>query len=304
MTDSATPRLIYRESIPDSSLQPFVTRTYELQSISTGDETVTGVIIDTRDPLLGRLLPNADANLIFDLGRSAAWRTSARPRRSRGRGFVVGVVHEPVPVSFGPGVHLFGVAFAVGRPWPFLSVPAIELAGRIVSLTDLWGDEARPIESHLRSLASFEERATWAHRTLSHYTPDEPLGDSDLQEIIARVQATSGAVRVDALAAAAGLTRQRFARWFASRVGMGPKHFIRLSRVQALLSHVLDGPIDNWTDVAARFGYYDQAHMIGEFTWFTGMPPERFLRARASHLAAAAPRSSSRPDGRTRTLDR
>ena len=93
MTDTATPRLIYRESIPDSSLQPFVTRTYELQSIATGDETVTGVVIDGSDPLLGRLLPNADANLIFDLGRSAAWRTLARPRRSRGRGFVVGVMH-------------------------------------------------------------------------------------------------------------------------------------------------------------------------------------------------------------------
>jgi AraC-like DNA-binding protein len=283
-------RLVYREARPDARLDPplasFVTRFYEVEVVAAADPAFGGTELDTRDPLLRRLLPNADANLIFDLGTPRSWRSSARLPRSRGRSFAAGVVTEPRAGSFGPGTHLFGVAFAVGRAEPLLPVPANELADRIVSLADVWGDEAAAIETGLGRLRSFEERAERMGRALRPRLGDAPAPDDDLAEILAQARSTSAAVRVDALARGAGLSRQRFTRWFRDRVGMGPKRFFRIARAEALLHHALTGRREPWADVAGRFGYFDQAHMIAEFTWLTGTPPERFVRDRARSTTA------------------
>jgi AraC-like DNA-binding protein len=278
----AKPPLVYRETIPDPCLQPFVTRIYEVRSTAAPAEGGRTLVFDAEDPLVRRLLPNADANVIVDLGTPGAWRATGVPNEPRGRAFVVGVMQEPRPVSFHAGVHLFGVAFAVGRSLPLFAVTPARLADRIVRLADVWGDEAMSIEHHLRRLPTFEERAAWMCQTLARRVSIRPCDDSELQAILAHVRSRVGAVRVHGLAADAGLSRQRFTRWFESSVGMGPKRFTRLARIHGLLTRVLTGPVRSWTDVAGAFGYYDQAHMIAEFSWFTGLAPEAFLRARAS----------------------
>jgi AraC-like DNA-binding protein len=279
---TALPRLVYCEAIPDPFLQPFVTRIYEVRSTASPAEDGRGLVFGCEDPLVRRLLPNADANLIVDLGTPGTWRTAGVPNYSRGRAFVVGVMQEPRPVSFNAGVHLFGVAFAVARSLPLFAVMPTLLADRIVRLADVWGDEALSIDHHLRTLTSFEERAAWMCQALARRVSIRPRDDSELQAILAHVRSRRGAARVHALAADAGLSRQRFTRWFESSVGMGPKRFIRLARIHALLTRVLSSPVCSWTDVAGAFGYYDQAHMIAEFSWFTGLAPDAFLRARAS----------------------
>lgn len=232
------------------------------------------------DPLLRRLLPNADANLVFDLGPARVVPSfgSAAVRSAR----VVGVCPGPVSTSLGPDVDLFGVAFGVGRARPFLPVAPTELAGRIGDLAELWEGEADALGERLRG-RTFEERVDVIEQVLAARIPARDPADSELQAVIERIGADPGGIRVAPLAANTGLSRQRFTRWFTDAVGMGPKRFARIRRAQALLRHVTDGSDEDWSQVALRLGYYDQAHMIGDFHWFTGDSPARF---RAAHRAA------------------
>lgn len=283
MTRSTGPsqRIGYRELAPAAHLAPYVARFYQLRS---GDSE--GAPIDLADPILRRLLPNGDANLLFDLGAGPAFtlpavlapRSAPRPGLARPPALAQGVVSEPVPVQFHPGLDLVGVAFVVGRSRPFLPVSAGDLAGRLVDLADLWGDPAHRLTDRLRG-RPFEERVALLEVALERLLPDAPT-DPELDAVIEQIAAEPGRVRVASLAADAGLSRQRFSRWFRDAVGLSPKRFGRVSRLQGLLDQIGRGPVESWSRLALRLGYYDQAHMIADFGWWMGESPARFAAGR------------------------
>lgn len=75
-----------------------------------------------------------------------------------------------------------------------------------------------------------------------------------------------------------GTTRQTLARRFRREIGLTPKEFSRLVRFNALLVKAAR-PGRDWSALAARLGYYDQAHMISEFKRLTGFTPGAFFAA-------------------------
>jgi AraC-like DNA-binding protein len=61
-------------------------------------------------------------------------------------------------------------------------------------------------------------------------------------------------------------------------VGVSPKLFARIARFEAALDRMARLPQGSWTEVAHRFGYYDQMHMVHDFSRFTGETPTRTLQ--------------------------
>jgi methylphosphotriester-DNA--protein-cysteine methyltransferase len=96
--------------------------------------------------------------------------------------------------------------------------------------------------------------------------------------------AATGAVAIGELCAAAGVSGTHLAQRFKAVVGVTPK---RLARTYRFTSTVLAldpaGPVD-WAAVAARAGYYDQAHFGHDFRSFTGLTPTRYLDIRRRFL--------------------
>jgi hypothetical protein len=67
---------------------------------------------------------------------------------------------------------------------------------------------------------------------------------------------------------------QRFDDW----VGLTPKQYARLARLRAAIAHLGAREPASWADFAVARGYWDQAHMIHEFTALVGVPPAAFRR--------------------------
>jgi AraC-like DNA-binding protein len=55
-----------------------------------------------------------------------------------------------------------------------------------------------------------------------------------------------------------------------------PKLFARLLRFEHALE-LADGGGVGWAEIAQRCGYYDQAHMIGDFQQFAGHSPAAYV---------------------------
>ena len=79
-----------------------------------------------------------------------------------------------------------------------------------------------------------------------------------------------------------GLGERQLERVFVERVGLGPKAFARVARLQAFLPH-LDGAggRTSWAALAVGLGYADQAHMVREIKRLAGVTPTELARARA-----------------------
>ena len=90
------------------------------------------------------------------------------------------------------------------------------------------------------------------------------------------IQRSRGAIRVSEIAHRCGLSCRQMERLLRVWVGISPKPLARIARFQAALVSAAEQPASEWTYVAAEQNYVDQAHLIHEFSGFTGASPTRF----------------------------
>ena len=81
---------------------------------------------------------------------------------------------------------------------------------------------------------------------------------------------------------AIGLSPKRFIERFKSEVGLTPKRYCRILRLQQVIRRAHACPVINWTDLALDCGYFDQAHFVHEFRSLVGMSPTAYAAARTA----------------------
>lgn len=175
---------------------------------------------------------------------------------------------------------------APGTARPLLGVPAAELVGKVVPLGELPGTTARRLDRELRWLTPEE---TVAH--LADVLPERLSGTADAARsrlVRAGVEAMSVRlgrlpVQVGEVARELAVSERQLRNLFTEGVGLSPKHYARIDRVHAVLTHAPTAP---WAELATATGYYDQSHMTSDFRALMGVPPRSYFTGR---LPAATP---------------
>jgi len=84
-------------------------------------------------------------------------------------------------------------------------------------------------------------------------------------------------LRIQALADHFGLSRRLLERRFDAALGLSPKRFARLSRMQHVFRRLALSPGDSVLANALDLGYYDQAHFVHEVEDLTALTPGRIV---------------------------
>jgi AraC-like DNA-binding protein len=95
-------------------------------------------------------------------------------------------------------------------------------------------------------------------------------------------------ITVAEVCALTALSPKRLTALFGTEVGLTPKTYLRVRRLQAALRRLETGT-QQGADIAADLGYFDQAHFVRDFRSFTAITPSQYPRRRAnlpSHLMA------------------
>ncbi|WP_436774623.1 helix-turn-helix domain-containing protein [Yinghuangia sp. YIM S09857] len=163
-------------------------------------------------------------------------------------------------------------------------VPAAELAHRLVPLDDLLGGLGVELAERLRAETTWAARFTAldevflrAVRRGAGADRERPVR-SEVAEAWRRMIAARGRVQVGAVAAELGWSRRYLTARFRGEVGLTPKSFARVLRFEH--AHELATARDPlpWADVADMCGYADQAHLVREWSEFTGRSPTAWRR--------------------------
>lgn len=202
-----------------------------------------------------------------------------------------------VVVRFGPtargglDAHAFGVQQRVRRKYiragqkavmaslhpgtakAVLGVSADAIAGRVVELDDLWGNAAT--QQLLDQLAAARSTIEAARMLESAIT--ERAVDTNSSGLVLQAVKRLASMNVSAVAADLGVSERHLRRVFKEAVGVSPKDFARLVRFDRALSAAQGDSQLNWASIAAASGYYDQAHLIGEFHSISGVTPRALL---------------------------
>lgn len=99
-----------------------------------------------------------------------------------------------------------------------------------------------------------------------------------------RLRQLRGAVPIQDLADAAGLSLRHFQRRFRALTGLNPKHYARICRIGHAVHRKELDPEASWTALAHEAGYADQSHFIRDFKALTGTLPRNFLRGQTPIL--------------------
>ncbi|MFK4088421.1 helix-turn-helix domain-containing protein [Kribbella sp. NPDC020789] len=183
------------------------------------------------------------------------------------------------PRSRSVGVHL--------KPWglaPFVPMPAAELCDRPVTVEQVWGRRAvAELRDRLAMAGGPQEMLTLLEEELMRRL-GETAGLGLVRHTGSVLATAKGSVAIGDLTATVGVSSTHLAQRFKELVGVTPKRLARSYRFTATMLAVdPSGPID-WGEVAARAGYFDQAHFGHEFRAFTGFTPTRYVEIRRRFL--------------------
>jgi AraC-like DNA-binding protein len=227
-----------------------------------------------------RILPTGTLELAINLGQNELrFYDAERPdNRFCLSGAVVSGAHGRgfTPES-AEDVIIIGVHFKPGGAFPFLGLPAGDLADTHVDLETLWGSSAGRLRERLCEVRTSAERFQLLQEALlsrlcqgveQHYAVSAAL------EMFGKNQAGP---RVREAAKYLGLSQRRFIQVFKAEVGMTPKLFSRIQRFQQTRTFIQQNPPPNWTTLALDRGYFDQSHFIREFLEFSGLSPTDYI---------------------------
>jgi AraC-like DNA-binding protein len=195
----------------------------------------------------------------------------------RGWGRVVGL-------RFRPG----GLSALTGSPasaWTDRSVAASEVLPRalVAELAEL----AEPELAH--------DGSAWAQTAeagLAALADDRPDPRYDLLlDVVADMLADHSLLTVAEVADRHCVTVRTVQRMFTHYVGVGPKWVLARYRLHDAVADLDAGRPGTLTDLAVRYGWYDQAHFTRDFTALVGVTPgqyrDRAVTADAGHPASA-----------------
>jgi len=165
---------------------------------------------------------------------------------------------------------LAAVEFRQGGASRFFPLPMIEMSNQIVQLQDVWRKGGH-LRERLLDARTPESKFRALEEVLLDYLNVE--FDEAIAYAIAALRAGASVSRV---ALRLGLSLRTLERRFSAQVGITPKRFARVHRLQRVLRAVRGSSKPDWSLLAAEHGYTDQAHLIHDFQDIAGITPREY----------------------------
>jgi AraC-like DNA-binding protein len=223
-----------------------------------------------------KILPRPGASLWINLNRDEfRWfDESGRVMRVPGA-MLAGPTSHAAVIEFEQGRAHISVTFTLGAAGCFAELPLDVTRDLQVPLGDVWGRPGTALRERVLEAATPQDALDVVEGVLLGRVagPRDPL-------VVAAAGALSAGTAVGKVAADLGVLPRTLRRRFTAQVGLSPKRFARVQRLQRVVQD-LDGRSSvNWAGVAARHGYADQPHLVEEFRQLVGVTPTEYLRSR------------------------
>jgi AraC-like DNA-binding protein len=191
-----------------------------------------------------------------------------------------GVRTEFISIPSGKHAAMFIISFRKGMAYPFFPLPMDEMADRVVDADLLWGNDFAFLRERLLEIneidLKFETVETFLLKHFQSRLVLNPAVGYALAEIIRRPDQ----INFGRLSQTIGYSQKHFISMFKRQVGIAPKAYLKIIRFQKVISEIEQRKEVNWTFISQDCGFYDQAHFINDFKFFSGFTPEEYTKAK------------------------
>lgn len=174
-----------------------------------------------------------------------------------------------------PKAKLFGVRV---RPSVFLlthNIPATALSGQRISLQDLFGYEGKQLTEEMLNSKTLTEAVSLFSNFLMQKATDLPLKYQSVEKWLSKTNFLSPDISTKDIC----LSQRQFERNFKEFTGFSLRKYTKIKRFEQVFRYLQSTKNkENLTEIAYRFGYYDQAHFNRDFKEFTNLSPLQLFR--------------------------
>lgn len=157
----------------------------------------------------------------------------------------------------------------------FFGYPASDLTDHDPDLMTMLGPIGSELEERMLYAPNNAARAQLLIAFLNHRLDIDRRELSPVIASIRRMIDLHGVVNIRTLAKDQFMSERTFERKFKEFSGFRPKLLSRILRFQAAIKE--DTKSISLTDIALKYGYYDQSHFIKDFREFTGYSPKVYF---------------------------
>jgi AraC-like DNA-binding protein len=176
-----------------------------------------------------------------------------------------------------PGGTLL-VRFRTAGAYPFFGRPLSQLTDQYVMLTELWPRERRAqLEAAGGADAVVQATLATLQSALERDDAYDPQSARAVRRAVRLIGVAPALPRIPQLAAALGTSERQLRRGFDHVIGLSPKQYLRVVRFRRALRAARSAAHPDWAAIAELTGYFDQAHMIGEFRELSGVTPSALV---------------------------
>jgi AraC-like DNA-binding protein len=212
-----------------------------------------------------RVLPDGCMDFWFDLDTGAAR--------------LVGAMTEAALVHVPARARRFGLRFQPGAASEYVSEPLSGLVDADAPLADVTRATAFALGERVAAAKDHRARIAVLADFLGAPTARARPRDPRVGRAARLLRTELGSTPVVRIAAKLGLGERQLERLFAERVGVGPKRFARIARLERAIA-LLDTPVRGQAELAAAAGYCDESHLIREFKALAAATPAELARER------------------------
>ncbi len=192
---------------------------------------------------------------------------------------VTGVIAHRFDVTVRDEGWVFGVKFRPGGLASLAGVNARELRDVTVSASEIF-DAATVAElDELGPQHSTDECRVRANIVLGRLATSPDDDYRLLLDVVITMLEDRSLVRVAQVEERCGIGTRALQRLFQRYVGVSPKWVLARYRIHDAVTDLDAGYAGTLADLAARYGWFDQAHFTREFTDLVGVPPGEYQRA-------------------------
>lgn len=236
-------------------------------------------------PLLSqRVVPNGYIELIIHLTDSHCELLLGRSYAKSPDYTLIGLFTAPYDVHFREKVRVFGIRFKPEGIYQVFGMPAAEIHAAFADMESFVGRKFRDYTGRIRDAGNVAEMIRLSEAYLLGNVTHRGLDLYYLNRAAEIIRRKRGVVSMGELAGQAYISPRQLEREFKQKVGISPKHYMRIARLNEVNRIITKGRPLLLTDVSYTCGYSDQAHFIRDFKHFTGESPKKFLRRKARYI--------------------
>jgi len=232
-----------------------------------------------------KMISDGGMGIVFNFGSSFLNPIPTLSYNTDTKCILTGPKIESFNLQLNPNINALGVRFLPGGAYPFLKHTLNTNLDSIQALSN----KHLPHIHNLYDLLKQSKHIKQSLPLLNNYFL-EHLNNLDnkptlwINAVIKTIQKNHGTLKAEELASLFSLSKRHFERRFKKEVGLSPKQFSRIVRVQKARTLMKTLQLDSLTQISYACDYFDQAHFIHDFKFFAKETPKEYINRKKMSL--------------------